>query len=135
MDLPRLHGIITPLATPLKPDGAIDELALAKLVEHQLAAGVHGLWVLGTTARFDLLTDPPQRTVAEVVAHVAEGRVPLVLNVSDLGTERRAPALVPADGRRRGGRLLPRAGRPAEQAGGDLQRPLGVEPAWLFAPA
>ncbi len=88
MDLPRLHGIVPPLATPLKADGSLDEASLARLVEFQIGAGVHGLWVLGTTARFDLLTDDRQRRIAEVVAGVADGRVPLVLNVSDMGTDR-----------------------------------------------
>ncbi len=88
MDLPKLHGIIPPLATPLKPEGSLDEAALGRLVEFQIGAGVHGLWVLGTTARFDLLTDATQRRVAEVVARVNAGRLPLVLNVSDMGTDR-----------------------------------------------
>ncbi len=88
MELPPLHGIITPLATPLKADGSLDEAALAKLVESQIGAGVHGLWVLGTTARFDLLADDRRRRIAEIVATTAAGRVPLVLNVSDMGTDR-----------------------------------------------
>lgn len=88
MDLPHLHGIIPPLATPLKADGSLDEPALGRFVEAQIAAGVHGLWVLGTTGRFDLLTDDRQRRIAEVVARVAAGRLPLVLNVSDMGTDR-----------------------------------------------
>lgn len=88
MDLPHLHGIVPPLPTPLTADGEIDAPALTRLIEFQLKAGVHGLWVLGTTARFDLLTDNMQRQVAEVAAETAGGRVPLVLNVSDLGTRR-----------------------------------------------
>ncbi len=88
MELPRLHGIVPPLATPLMVDGSLDEAALARLVELQVGAGVHGLWVLGTTARFDLLTDAVRRRIAEVVAEAAAGRVPLVLNVSDMGTDR-----------------------------------------------
>ena len=84
----QLHGIIPPLATPLKADGSLDETALARLVEFQINAGVHGLWALGTTARFDLLTDDRQRRIAEIVANTAAGRVPLVLNVSDMGTDR-----------------------------------------------
>ena len=88
MELPKLHGIVPPLATPLKADGSLDESSLARLVEFQIGAGVHGLWVLGTTARFDLLTDDRQRRVAEIVASVANGRVPLVLNISDMGTDR-----------------------------------------------
>jgi len=88
MELPRLHGIVPPLPTPLLPDETIDTGALARLIEAQLKAGVHGLWVLGTTARFDLLPDARWREVAEVAASAAAGRVPLVLNVSDQGTGR-----------------------------------------------
>ncbi len=88
MDLPHLHGIIPPLATPLKLDGSLDEESLARFVEFQIGAGVHGLWLLGTTAKFDLLTDPRQRRIAEIVATVNAGRLPLVLNISDMGTDR-----------------------------------------------
>src|SRR5438270_1046919 len=88
MELPRLHGIIPPLATPLRGDETIDTEALARLVEFQIEAGVHGLWILGTTARFDLIPDARQRLVAEVAARAAAGRVPLVLNISDQGTQR-----------------------------------------------
>jgi 4-hydroxy-tetrahydrodipicolinate synthase len=88
MDLPRLHGIVPPLPTPLRIDESIDTEALAHLVDFQVKAGVHGLWILGTTARFDLIPDPRQRQVAEVAAQAAAGRVPMVLNVSDQGTGR-----------------------------------------------
>ncbi|MFO0907682.1 MAG: dihydrodipicolinate synthase family protein [Isosphaeraceae bacterium] len=88
MELPRLHGIVPPVPTPLLADGAIDRHSLTGLIEFQLKAGVHGLWILGTTARFDLLPDAKQREIAECAAEVGAGRVPLVLNVSDQGTER-----------------------------------------------
>ena len=88
MDHDDLHGIVPPLATPIRPDESLDAAALERLVEFLVDAGVHGLWVLGTTARFDLVTESEQRRVAEVVAEAAAGRVPLVLNVSDMGTRR-----------------------------------------------
>ncbi len=88
MELPRLHGIVPPLPTPLRPDESIDIPALERLVDHQIKAGVHGLWILGTTARFDLLPDDLWPTIARAAADTAAGRVPLVLNVSDMGTAR-----------------------------------------------
>lgn len=88
MDLPRLHGIIPPLPTPQRSDESIDTESLVDLVAFQIKGGVHGLWVLGTTARFDLLPDDRHREIAETVAGAAAGRVPLVLNVSDQGTKR-----------------------------------------------
>ncbi len=87
--LPRvIRGIVPPIPTPLAPDETVDVVALQRLVEGNLAAGVHGIWVLGTTGRFDLVTDGEQRRLAEQVAEIVAGRVPLVLNVSELGTRR-----------------------------------------------
>jgi 4-hydroxy-tetrahydrodipicolinate synthase len=88
MDLPRLHGIVPPVPTPLNSDGSVDLGALDNLVELLIEAGVHGLWILGTTARFDLIPDDSWRSIAETAAEAAAGRVPLVLNVSDQGTAR-----------------------------------------------
>ncbi len=88
MQLPRLHGIVPPLPTPLLPDESIDLPAVERVVEFAITGGVHGLWILGTTARFDLMPDVSQREVAERASSVAAGRVPLVLNVSDQGTRR-----------------------------------------------
>ncbi len=85
----QLRGIIPPLPTPMQPDGRrADVDAFARLVEFSISAGVHGLWILGTTARFDLVSDEDQRVLAETAARVARGRLPLVLNVSDMGTQR-----------------------------------------------
>lgn len=88
MDLPQLHGIVPPLPTPLQADESIDAKAFTRLIEFQIKAGVHGLWILGTTARFDLIPDVRQREIAELAVSVAAGRLPMVLNVSDQGTTR-----------------------------------------------
>ena len=43
-------GIYTALATPFTPDGKIDFAALEHLLERQIAAGIDGVVLLGTTA-------------------------------------------------------------------------------------
>jgi len=83
-----LRGIVPPLPTPLTEAEEIDLGALTGLVEHHIRAGVHGLWIMGSTARFDLIPDARKRQVAEAAARVASGRLPMVLNVSDMGTGR-----------------------------------------------
>lgn len=88
LDLPALHGIVPPLPTPLLTDESLDRASLARMIEAQLNAGVHGLWVLGTTSRFDLVPDEVQRQIAEIAVETAAARAPLVLNVSDMGTRR-----------------------------------------------
>lgn len=82
------HGIIPPIATPLTHDETIDIDALRQLIALNIAGGVHGIWVLGTTGRFDLVTDGEQRRLAEQVCEFADGQVPLILNVSDMSTKR-----------------------------------------------
>jgi len=44
-----LRGVIPPIITPLKSKDSIDVNGLEKLVEHILAGGVHGIFLLGTT--------------------------------------------------------------------------------------
>lgn len=48
MNAPLFKGVITALITPLR-DGNVDEAAFAKLLERQIAAGVHGVVPMGTT--------------------------------------------------------------------------------------
>ena len=89
MDPSRLRGIIPPLPTPFTRDEAVDEAAFTRLVRIQLDAGVHALWILGTTSRFDQVTDRDGRRIAEIACEGASAEdVPLILNVSDGGTRR-----------------------------------------------
>ena len=44
-----LCGIIPPLVTPLKDNETLDIESLERLIEHLIAGGVHGLFILGTT--------------------------------------------------------------------------------------
>ena len=45
----KYHGAVVPLVTPFTSGGALDEAALAGLVDLQVAGGVAGIFVLGTT--------------------------------------------------------------------------------------
>lgn len=83
-----IQGIVPPIPTPLTADETIEEAATRRLVELNLNAGVDAIWVLGTTGRFDIVPDHAQRRFAELVAELVNGRVPLVLNISDMGTRR-----------------------------------------------
>jgi 4-hydroxy-tetrahydrodipicolinate synthase len=83
-----LQGIIPPIATPLDSDEQLDLPSLDRFVEQFIEAGVHGLWVLGTTGRFDMLPDSLQLEFTERVVEINRGRVPIVANVSDGGHRR-----------------------------------------------
>ena len=80
---PALRGALTALVTPFRPDGAVDEDALRRLVRWQVLAGIDGLVPVGTTGEAPTLTPAERdRVIAITVETVAErssrGRVPVV---------------------------------------------------------
>lgn len=82
----RFRGILTPLITPINPDESIDYSSLQRLVEFQIGAGVHGLWVMGTSAEFGAFSREERAESVRVVTGTARGRVPVIANVSDAAT-------------------------------------------------
>ncbi|GAB2752018.1 dihydrodipicolinate synthase family protein [Streptomyces bullii] len=89
MTLPApLTGVVPPVCTPLTPDREVDVPSLLRLVDHLVAGGVHGLFVLGTTSEAAYLTDRQRRLVVEsVTAHVG-GHLPVLAGAIDMSTPR-----------------------------------------------
>jgi 4-hydroxy-tetrahydrodipicolinate synthase len=87
---PVLHGVVPPLLTPLTPEYEIDTASLARLVAHQLDAGVSGLFVLGTSGEGTFLTDEQRRTVLSVTVSEVAGAVPVLAGAVDASTARSA---------------------------------------------
>ncbi len=74
------RGTYTVLVTPFTPDGsAVDLQALARLVEFQIAEGIHGLIPLGSTGEFLSITPDERRAVVETTVKAAAGRVPVLI--------------------------------------------------------
>ncbi len=80
MDVSRLRGSIVPLVTPFR-DGRVDEEALCRLVEWQIASGSHGISVCGTTGEPTSLSVDERRRVIELAVRTVAGRVPVVAGV------------------------------------------------------
>src|SRR5581483_8819403 len=71
------HGIIPPVATPMKPDEDLDLPRLRWFLDHLIGNGVHGIFVLGTNSEFYALDErEKQEVIATAVAHVNK-RVPV----------------------------------------------------------
>jgi len=81
-EVDELHGVLPALVTPLRQDGAVDEPAIGRLVEHVLAGGVHGLLALGSTGETASLDEPSRRLVLEAVVGAAAGRAPVICGVA-----------------------------------------------------
>jgi 4-hydroxy-tetrahydrodipicolinate synthase len=78
-----LRGIITPLITPLSGKDALDRPALDRLIEHVIAGGVNGIFLLGTTGEGPSLS---RRLREELVRHACKSvnnRVPVLVSVTD----------------------------------------------------
>ena len=73
----QVRGIIPPVVTPMLPDEEVDYPKLRRFIDHQIACGVHGIFVLGTTGEcYALDADEKRRVVATAVEQV-DKRVPV----------------------------------------------------------
>src|SRR5262249_20997400 len=73
----QIHGIIPPVATPMRDNEDLDLPRLRWFLDHLIAAGVHGVFVLGTNSEFYALDErEKQEVIATAVAHVKR-RVPV----------------------------------------------------------
>jgi 4-hydroxy-tetrahydrodipicolinate synthase len=84
----QLAGIIPPIATPLDEDEKVDENALRSLVRYLLRSGVHGIFVLGSTGEFAHLSDDEKKRAIEIVLSEVDGKVPVLVGVTETGTKR-----------------------------------------------
>jgi len=74
----KLQGCGTALVTPFTKDGAIDEPALRKLVDWQIAEGIHFLVPCGSTGEAVTMSSAEHRRVVEITVEQAKGRVAVV---------------------------------------------------------
>jgi 4-hydroxy-tetrahydrodipicolinate synthase len=73
----HVHGIIPPVATPMQPNEDLDLPRLRWFLDHLIANGVHGIFVLGTNSEFYALDErEKQEIIVVAVAHVNR-RVPV----------------------------------------------------------
>src|SRR5262249_60367169 len=85
MSLSNVRGVLTALVTPFR-DGALDEATFVKLVERQIAGGVHGLVPVGTTGETATLSHDEHRRVVELCVATARGRVPVIAGAGSNST-------------------------------------------------
>ena len=82
--MPRpLRGIIVPMVTPLLDRNTLDVSGLERLIEHILAGGVNGLFVLGTTGEAPSLGYSLRFELIERVCAQVRNRVPILVGITD----------------------------------------------------
>lgn len=80
-------GVITALVTPFR-DGKVDEAAFERLLERQIAAGVHGVVPMGTTGESATLHPEEHRAVVEACVRIAAGRVRVIAGAGASATDK-----------------------------------------------
>ncbi len=86
MSEPLFKGVLPALVTPFR-DGAVDGDAFVRLVERQIAGGVHGLVPVGTTGESSTLSHDEHRRVVELCVKTAAGRVPVIAGAGSNATD------------------------------------------------
>lgn len=74
---------IVPLLTPFKADGALDEDAVGRLVEHIVAGGCQGILVAGTTGESASMPLSMRLTLVELTVRQAAGRAVVFAGIGD----------------------------------------------------
>jgi 4-hydroxy-tetrahydrodipicolinate synthase len=79
-------GSITALITPFR-NGKLDEAALARFVDWQIAEGIHGLVPVGTTGESPTLDFDEHKKVIEITVDAAQKRVPVIAGTGSNSTD------------------------------------------------
>lgn len=85
MTLEQIRGSITALITPFD-GGVVDDDALTRFVDWQIAEGTHGLVPVGTTGESPTLDHDEHKHVVELVIKAARGRVPVIAGTGSNST-------------------------------------------------
>ncbi len=88
MNARPLTGCGTALVTPFTADGAVDERALRRFVEWQLAEGIHFVVPCGSTGEAATLTPAEHERVVAITVEQVAGRVPVVAGAGANDTAR-----------------------------------------------
>ncbi|HNQ90083.1 MAG TPA: dihydrodipicolinate synthase family protein [Verrucomicrobiota bacterium] len=76
-------GVVVPLVTPITSDGRLDFAALDRLIAFQIAGGVEGLLLLGTTGEGPCVPRSMRRPFIERAVAAARKRVRIYVNVAE----------------------------------------------------
>jgi N-acetylneuraminate lyase len=83
----RFSGLWPAMLTPLTDSGEIDHPQIEKIVDLFVRQGLDGLYVLGSTGQWPLLSVEQPRAAAERIVKAAAGRMPVMVHVGAVATD------------------------------------------------
>ena len=87
IDSQKPTGIIPPLTTPFTAGGRVYEKGLRELLNFQMKAGVHGLFICGTYGSGPIMTVAERKEVHRIVVDEVTGKVVVIAHVGTTSTE------------------------------------------------
>ncbi len=85
MDRKKFHGAFTALITPFTSNG-IDEPSYKRLIDWQIAQGIHGVVPCGTTGESPTLSEKEHEHVIELCVSIVNKRVPVIAGTGSNST-------------------------------------------------
>lgn len=85
----KLEGIITPIVTPFHRDEeqSINYEATKQLIDHLIAKGVKGIFILGSNGEFHVIEEAEKIEFAEKVIGMVDHRVPVYVGTGACSTK------------------------------------------------
>ena len=84
----KLRGVVPPVVVPDTPDHQLDVPSFERLIEKLIAAGVDGLFFLGSSGEVVFSTDERRDEVVREAVRIVDHRVPVLVGIIDTETER-----------------------------------------------
>ena len=81
-----IHGVISPIVTPLKSNGDINPAIIAPLVDWLIDCGIAGIYPLGTTGEGPLFSLEERKAIAEATVDAVAGRAPVIIHTGAIST-------------------------------------------------
>lgn len=78
-----LRGIIPPLVTPMLDENTLDLKGLEHLLNHVIAGGVSGIFILGTSGEAQNLSYAVRKELIRQTCSIVGERVPILVGISD----------------------------------------------------
>ncbi len=80
-------GVMPAVTTKFTDDDTLDLDMFAVNIKAQIDAGVHGLVLGGTLGEASTLTDDEKRVLIETTVGLADGRLPVIINIAEQSTK------------------------------------------------
>ncbi|MGO1621952.1 dihydrodipicolinate synthase family protein [Flaviflexus sp.] len=78
-----ITGVVPPVITPLTEDRRYDVASSERNINRMLEAGVHGLFILGSSGEAAFTADAEREQILESAIRITAGRVPVLAGVID----------------------------------------------------